>query len=320
MKNYKVSILIVTYNPSFEKLKLTLDSCLNQDFREFEIIVCDDGSKESIEENLKSYFLNANFTDYKLLLKKENRGTVKNHLDGLKEARGKYIKGISPGDLFYNEHSLSNMYRFMEDNNIEAAFGLLRAYYLQDGQIKTRRYQHPFDLIAYRNNNTAKIERNLILYSDHVCGAAMFFTKDFCEYYFKRIENTVIYEEDIIQVLACIEGRRFKLYDDYFIWYEENTGISRLKHSPFVALLEKDVDSFYRMMFSLFPNHKWLNKRKGLLAFYKIHNLYLRTALRFFKNPGLTFYMIEHWWQILTKANELKNPKKGFLDDWNISE
>ena len=55
MDNIKVSVIVPVYN-SCEYIGTTLDSIINQDFEDFEVIVIDDGSSDNsleiIEEKL----------------------------------------------------------------------------------------------------------------------------------------------------------------------------------------------------------------------------------------------------------------------------
>jgi len=50
----KVSVMVLTFNRS-KLLKETIDSILNQTFKDFEIIVVDNYSTDNTEEVVKSY-------------------------------------------------------------------------------------------------------------------------------------------------------------------------------------------------------------------------------------------------------------------------
>ena len=54
----KVSIIIATYNWP-EALDLCLNSLKNQTFKNFEILVADDGSKDSTRKIIESYAANS---------------------------------------------------------------------------------------------------------------------------------------------------------------------------------------------------------------------------------------------------------------------
>jgi len=54
MRVMKVSVMVLTFNRS-KLLKETIDSILNQTFKDFEIIVVDNYSTDNTEEVVKSY-------------------------------------------------------------------------------------------------------------------------------------------------------------------------------------------------------------------------------------------------------------------------
>jgi glycosyltransferase involved in cell wall biosynthesis len=54
-KKVKISILMTIFNTDFEYVKRAIDSVLNQDFQDFELIIIDDGSKDTHREVLAKY-------------------------------------------------------------------------------------------------------------------------------------------------------------------------------------------------------------------------------------------------------------------------
>ena len=124
----EVSVVVVTYNSLYEKLEYTLQSVIWQQNVDFEIIIADDGSKSFDKERVVNWFDSKGFKDYKLVLNKENQGTMKNFISGWKAATGKYVKELSPGDLLYNKNTLEKSVRYMEEYKLGFAFGLAASY------------------------------------------------------------------------------------------------------------------------------------------------------------------------------------------------
>lgn len=311
----KFTILIVTYYPVWEKLKLTLDSVLEQTFTDYEIVVSDDGSEDNCFERIKEYFEEKRFTRYRLVEHEENQGTVRNLLDGVAHSQGKYIRDFGPGDLFYHAHTLQRVYDFMEKSGCEACFGLMRGYCRQeDGAIRYTQFLHPFDIEAYRQADWERIEKNLVLYRDNASGAATCYTREFFAEYLKRIEGTVKYTEDILQILAGLDHRAFHFFPDYLVWYETDAGVSA-KKSRFAELLAQDVDRFYEMVQREYADNKYVKKQRRVLKLYKIRNLYLRTFLRIFVNPDAVHYLLEHRRQLKRGVYDPEHEEPGFMDD-----
>jgi glycosyltransferase involved in cell wall biosynthesis len=101
MKNQPFfSVVIPVYNRTTILLK-TLASILKQSYRDFEIIVVDDGSTEDVEANL-SEVIKKN-PEVKLI-RQENkeRGAARN--TGLRNASGNYIVFFDSDDLMHEDH------------------------------------------------------------------------------------------------------------------------------------------------------------------------------------------------------------------------
>ncbi len=302
------SIVVITYEPVWEKLRATLASILSQDFKDYEIIMTDDGSKNNLYDKVEKYFKHFGFTRYKFLTHAENRGTVKNLISGVGAAEGTYIRDFGPGDMFYSRDTLGKVYKYMTETDCKMAAGLPIGYTKTAKGRKAVKFDHPFDIDAYLKNNEERILENLILYTDMVCGANLVYEKEFFLHYLNRIEDHVIYAEDLLQIMAALEGERASIMPFRMIWYEVDTGSSTKKMSPFKKRLAEDVENMFDLLLSEHPDNKLLQKRKKLSKFYKIDNLYMRTALRSFKNPGLYGYMLRHYSQSIAGKH---NPKKG---------
>ena len=311
----RFTVLVITYNSDLQKTYLTLQSIISQKFDDFEIVIADDGSGNNHFDEIQRFFEKRQFARYKLVANDKNRGTVQNLLSGLRETAGEYVKFISAGDTLYDENTLQNVYDYMEQNQYTCCFGLLQGYQREvSGSIKKVRYFHPFDMKAYRTKNTRRIVKNLVLYSDNVCGAAICYEREFAWEFMNRIQKEVVYEEDIFQVLAAVEGRPVQLYDDYMIWYEIGTGMTTKKHSEFEELIRKDVERFYTELYRRHGDNPYVKKRFRLLRLYHIHNLYIRTILRFFVNPDALRYVLDTMIQRKCGVHQKQINRRGFLE------
>ena len=59
-----ISILVLTYNSTWEDLENTLESALAQKGICYEIVISDDGSEDNHREQLIQYFERKNFPNY----------------------------------------------------------------------------------------------------------------------------------------------------------------------------------------------------------------------------------------------------------------
>ena len=110
MKNIKVSIIIPVYNGS-NYVNLAIDSALRQTYKNIEIIVVNDGSKDNTLKILKQY------GDKIKLIDKENGGVSTALNLGIKNMTGDYFSWLSHDDLYYPE-KIEREVNYLIENNL----------------------------------------------------------------------------------------------------------------------------------------------------------------------------------------------------------
>lgn len=111
MKTPLVSVIIPTYN-RLEKLKVAIESVVQQSFQNFEIIVVDDGSTDGTKDFFKTDTIDTRI-NYHF---KENEGLPslsRNY--GAEKAKGKYLAFLDSDDLWLSS-KLQVQIDFLEDN------------------------------------------------------------------------------------------------------------------------------------------------------------------------------------------------------------
>lgn len=89
----KLSVVLPVYNAS-EFIEASIESILNQSFKNFELIVINDGSKDNSLEIIKK------FDDKRIVLvDQENKGLAKTLNIGLKLSQGEYIARMDADDI-----------------------------------------------------------------------------------------------------------------------------------------------------------------------------------------------------------------------------
>jgi glycosyltransferase involved in cell wall biosynthesis len=89
----QVSVIIPTYN-SAQYLIAAVESVLAQTFKDFEILVIDDGSTDNTSEVIKQ------FKDCVRYIKQENQGVSVARNRGIKESCGKYVAFLDADDIW----------------------------------------------------------------------------------------------------------------------------------------------------------------------------------------------------------------------------
>ena len=112
------TVIIPTYNRE-HFLKRTIDSILSQTFKNFELIIVDDGSTDCTKE------LIAGYKDARIVyFYKENGGQNSAVNMGLQRARGEYIAFCDSDDTWMPEKLEKCMKKYQEDKEVKVVYTL----------------------------------------------------------------------------------------------------------------------------------------------------------------------------------------------------
>jgi glycosyltransferase involved in cell wall biosynthesis len=102
MSKVKVSVLMAVFNTPFELVKRALDSVINQDFKDFELLVIDDGSSVELSQDLILYCVN--HEDKISYIRSRNEGQSFAINRAVHFAKGEYITIIDADDEYKPNH------------------------------------------------------------------------------------------------------------------------------------------------------------------------------------------------------------------------
>jgi len=114
-KNIKISVLMAVYNTEFHLTKRAIDSVLEQDFQDFELIIIDDGSKGNDRKSLLEYV--ERHEDKIVYIRHSNRGQAQSINRGVLISVGEFIT-ILDSDDEYKPFHLSACLQEMEDADL----------------------------------------------------------------------------------------------------------------------------------------------------------------------------------------------------------
>ncbi len=108
----ELSIIIPCYNYA-HYLRASVDSVLNQDYHDYELILVDDGSSDETWEIMLDYA--KRYPQVRAFKNEVNQGIFKTNQRGWDEAQGKYLHFFSADDL-YQPSCLSQVMRMFHEN------------------------------------------------------------------------------------------------------------------------------------------------------------------------------------------------------------
>ncbi len=225
-----ISVIILSYKNQ-EKLFDTIQSVLDQDFKDIEIIISDDCSGELDNDRIIKY-LNG-VIPYKINQNKCNLGTVKHLNYAISLCNGKYIKILTCGDKFFDQHSLSTLYNFIvKCQTIVVAS-------------KSIVCNSDFDEYYYEFPSTRRVKRlngsnnlyNVLAFANIISAVSTLFSREF-----EGFDETYTYLEDWPCWLRLTrDGHRIPCLDKVTVLYSVG-GISSNEGTAFdSALLKKDM-------------------------------------------------------------------------------
>lgn len=126
-KNIKLSIVIPAYNEAGNIEKVIEESVkeAKKITKNFEIIVCDDGSGDDTSKIVKKY--QRKIPQLKLIVNKTNRGLGPTLIRLLKTAQGKYIQTMA-GDFQFRPKDIPKFYKAIQSADLVAGFRINKDY------------------------------------------------------------------------------------------------------------------------------------------------------------------------------------------------
>ena len=141
----KVSVIVPIYNVE-EYINKCVDSILNQTFKEFELILVDDGSTDNSGNICDTY---KSIDDRVHVIHKNNGGLSDARNFGIEAATGEFLYFID-GDDFIHEDTLESMYNSIMKTNSDIAICNMVRYY---GETDTEKFYNPVEKMKVLNDN-----------------------------------------------------------------------------------------------------------------------------------------------------------------------
>lgn len=119
----KISIIMPTYNDK-DSIIETFDSVINQTYKNWELIIIDDGSTDKTEEVIKEYIEKHNLKDKIKYFYQENQDQLNAIINGIKHLSGDYVYILHSDDLIPSDDFLERLTKVAcEFKHIDAFIG-----------------------------------------------------------------------------------------------------------------------------------------------------------------------------------------------------
>ena len=151
----RFSIIIPIFNVE-AYLKQAIDSVLKQSFRDFELVLVDDGSKDASPQICDEY---QEADSRVVVLHKKNGGAAAARNDGIRMATGEYVTFMDSDDYWDDPEALGKMDAKLSETDADVLETRLKAFNCQTGKVQYAK-QFPPELL--KELSTPEALRTLI--------------------------------------------------------------------------------------------------------------------------------------------------------------
>ena len=240
-----VSVIVPSYNHE-KYIVETIESIVNQTYKNIELIVIDDGSKDNSLNILKNLQQKYNFT----LISRENKGLSATLNEGVLIAKGKYVSVCASDDILVLE-KIEKQVSYMEINlQYMISYGKV-IYFYPNGATKKIRNS------AYKEGD---VFESLLLQKFFISPASVIYRKEV----FDKIGgfDTSLAVEDADIFLRIAKEYQIGYQNEYFYYYRlhENNTVNDIEK------IELDIDKILNKWKDE-PLYKKAMIRKNLIYF-----------------------------------------------------
>lgn len=259
MNNPLVTCIVLSYQ-RFEYLYEAIDSIIQQDYTNIELIVADDASDEFPEYAIRAFVETNKKSNLKRIIiysNQHNLGTVKNYNNAIKMGQGQYYISLSGDDVFYDNTVMSRIVKRFEDLGSDIL--VCRRLRCTADKLKPIRLMPNSSYLPLikRLNTPEKQYRALVLgrFYEMASGSVTYFTKNHFDKWGYFDESYVLWEDGPFYAQYTRAGNIIHTaYDIISIRYRDD-GVSNRRIHP---LMKKDRLSF--LMAECLANSTQLSK------------------------------------------------------------
>jgi len=282
MNNTIVSVIVITYN-SEDYILQTLESVKNQTYKNIELIITDDKSKDNTVQLCHDWLNNNSkeFINSRIIVTGDNTGIPANCNRGIRATKGEWIKIIAGDDLLL-PNAIEKYIQFAEQNKAcEIIHAKVIRMIHRGNDIEERRAdKYPKTL---HQDMSPKIQFNLLRFSTIVLAPTVFMKKILLENLNYFDESIKLCEDWPFWLKITQEGRKF-----YFL--NEETVLYRIH--------EKSVYSGSENKFLVNPFH---TVQKS------IYKKYIRENINFIEKILFDFYyaIMDYFFRFNDKSSNI---------------
>ena len=228
----KISVIIPAYNNSLIDVSITLDSLVNQTFKDFDVIVVDDNNIKDVRALISSYS-----TKFKIkhIINTQRQGIASSINIGIQQSTSNYIARLDFGDVCF-DNRLETQFYFLEKNKNIVVCG---------SNIELFNDDKTLGKVVYPENHF-KILKGFIFHSPIAHPSVMFRKKDIEEV--GAYSEKLFFGEDVDLWLKLIKNeKKFFNIQEVLLRYKYEAAYRKKEH--YKNILRLRLKHFYNLPF-----------------------------------------------------------------------
>lgn len=176
-----VDIILPNYN-SFDSISTTINSILQQSYKNWRLIIIDDGSNKITKDVLIKF---KKYKKIKIFYLKKNKGASYCRNLGIGKSKGYYLAFIDSDDL-WEKNKLKIQVNFMEVNNYSFTYTYYKTFNFNNKNLKNIQVPNKFNFESFTKNTS--IATSSIIVKRSIAKRFKFITAKICEDYFYKCQ------------------------------------------------------------------------------------------------------------------------------------
>lgn len=268
-----VSVVVITYNSSKTVLE-TLESIKNQTYRNIELIISDDCSKDNTVEICRKwvYKNEDRFIQAQIITIDKNTGTAGNLNRGFQKSNGMWIKSIAGDDILMNKCIESNINYIQNNPRSEILLSKIEPF---GDYNRLKKYNDLFNYGALYL--TSKELLYLLLLKNFLPASTLFIKRQTFEELGGYEESIPLLEDWPFWIKVLYNKKSISFNNDFTVNYRMSDSSISLSNNTPSPLYQRSLEIFYsnylreyrykinKLLWFYFENNKWRANKPFLI-------------------------------------------------------
>lgn len=291
-----ISVIIPAYNCE-KYINKCLESILCQTFKDYEILIINDGSTDLTPKLINKYKSSVNIINIK------NHGQAFARNLGLMESKGKYICFVDSDD-YLEQDCLEKLYKTAIKYNSDLTYCFINRFYEYNPSFLEKKFT--FDHYNQLENPINLNEHKELITKITIAPFAKLIRKEFIIKHGIEFLNGKIYEDLLFTLTLLVNSPKLSMVSEKLYNYRVRRGSTMTNKNSKIL----DIFYIFDLLYSYCKANNLLKDFKDEIDFLMIYHIGIGTVYRLFRSkPTMIIENIRLCSEYLGKYNILNNNK-----------